>query len=482
MRSKAPDALRWPAVAKVRQELFATLSKSDFRLTHVLQSVPGFTGFITSAAAERLRRHPSIVAVEPDSPGHAHLGPGMTLIGADVLHSTLGITGQGIIAAVLDTGIATADSDFAGKIVAQTCSTSNDCPPNHTATGTSAEDDNDHGSNVAGILASKGAVSDPGVASGASLAIAKVLAADESGYVSDSIVGLDWVLNNLSTTPVRVVNMSLGTNALYTGNCDSSQPTMASATTQLQAKGVIITASAGNQGSSSSIASPACNTGVIAVGAVYDSNRGREPSTGTWNSFFGGSWPACFDATTSSSTVTCFTNSDSRLDLLAPGVVITSSAPNNGLTSYYGTSQASPMVAGTITAMLQCSPTQTTTSALGVLKSTGTLVTDTRNGLTFPRISASAAVSRHVPAWGRPMARRVRGPISATRMPASRACVSVRPSPARRWIHATRWGPAMLRRASARIPAPRMERPARTGTPALRTTPARTAPAPAAVS
>ncbi len=120
---------------------------------------------------------------------------------------------------------------------------------------------------------------------------------------------------------------------------------------------------------------------------------GTEPDSGTYNSVFGGSWPACSDAATSVQTITCFTNSNATMDIVAPGARITSSGMGGGTSTYTGTSQASPTAAGIAALMLEANPSLTPAQIESYLESTGTTVTDPKNGLNFPLIDALAAVT-----------------------------------------------------------------------------------------
>jgi hypothetical protein len=131
---------------------------------------------------------------------------------------------------------------------------------------------------------------------------------------------------------------------------------------------------------------------VVGVGATYDSALGRQPSSGTYNTLFGGSWPSCSDASGDLSTITCFTNSNSTLDIVAPGALITASGRGGGLSTYRGTSQASPTAAGVAASMIQAAPALTPSAILSILKSSGSSITDAKNGLSFPRVNAYNAV------------------------------------------------------------------------------------------
>lgn len=389
---QAEDAVRAAAIAGAQADVLAQLPPNSFALSRRYTFVPALAGVIRADALKALAANPLVATVYTDEPSSAHLDRSVHALGADVVHTSYGVTGAGVTAAVLDTGVNTAHPDLSGDIVGQHCFTAGDCPPNAATEGTSAEDNNGHGSNVTSIITSDGHVAPLGFAPATKIVGVKVLAGDSSGWVSDWLAGLDWVRANQGQYTIKIVNMSLGTNALYGGACDSAQPDVTNVVAQLTALGVTIFASSGNQGSTSQIASPACNTGVIAVGAVYNGNRGRMPAWGTWQSYFGGSWPTCYDAASDYNVVTCFTNSSARLDILAPGAPVRGDGLGTGTSTFYGTSQASPTAAGTAALMLQANPNLKPSTILSILKVTGQLITDPKNSRQFPSINSLSAV------------------------------------------------------------------------------------------
>jgi hypothetical protein len=163
--------------------------------------------------------------------------------------------------------------------------------------------------------------------------------------------------------------------------------------------GVTITASSGNTGHTATMTAPACNTGVIAVGATYDSDLGRQPEGGgTYRSLGGSSWPACSDNTTNTTTIACFTSTaGARLDLLAPGSQLKSAGAGTGTSLFRGTSQAAPGVAGLAALMLECNPMLTPSRILEVLKMTGQPVMDPRTSMSYPLIRGLPAVDMACP-------------------------------------------------------------------------------------
>ncbi|MCE7986967.1 MAG: hypothetical protein DYG89_37815 [Caldilinea sp. CFX5] len=385
------------AVAGLQKRFLQTVTAAEFQVYRQYQVVPGLAGLVTAAGLAKLRANPLVRALQLDHPGGAHLQESLPAIGGDVVHNSYGITGRGVTVAVLDSGIDTDHPDLADDLVAQRCFTNGACPPGNSAQGSSAEDENGHGTHVAGIITARGTVSGRGFAPNAKLVAVRVLDKGGSGFVSDWVAGLDWVHSQLITTPVQIVNLSLGTFALYPDNCDKQEPLLAAAVAQLRAKGVILFASSGNQGAAMRIAAPACNSGVIAVGATYDGNVGRQPTAGTYQTIFGSSWPACSDDPTTLRTITCFTNSNQQLDLLAPGAPILSTYLGGKTALYWGTSQASPTAAGVAALLLEKRPGLSPAEVENILKKSGTPVTDPSNGLAFPLINALAAIKAITP-------------------------------------------------------------------------------------
>ena len=395
---KAGNAEREAGVSAAQDAVLARLPTTELTLLHRYRNFAGLAAIITRNALDLLRADPGVRSIQIDEPGGAHLLVSVPALRASFVHTQLGITGQGVTAAVLDSGIDTNDSELA--VVAQQCFTHAACPPGKTNTGSNAQDDQGHGTNVAAILASSGSVYAPGFAPATKLVAVKVLDSDGRGFVSDWLAGLDWVWTNLGTLKVRVVNMSLGTDTLYGGTCDAQQPLLTTAVAQLVASNVVIFASSGNAGSSTAISAPACVTGVIAVGATYKGNVGRQPDTGTYKGAFGGEVADCFDDPTALQKITCFTNSTARVDIVAPGAPIITHGLDGFLWTFWGTSQASPTAAGVAALMLQADGTQTPAQIGARLKASGGKVTDPKNGLQFTEIDALNAVqlARPLPA------------------------------------------------------------------------------------
>jgi subtilisin len=183
---------------------------------HVYDRVfSGWAGEIPLSKLKELAIDPGVASIIPDSPvsafaqndaaeGRAEVfvPAGVARVGASPGSSQY--TGVGVGVAVLDTGLDLQHPDLR-------------CGSNSfSAYGSSAQDDNGHGTHVGGIIAAMGETPGiVGVAPGAVLYAVKVLDAHATGYDSDLIAGLNWIRNNATNCdpPIRVVNMSIGRRA-----------------------------------------------------------------------------------------------------------------------------------------------------------------------------------------------------------------------------------------------------------------------------
>jgi subtilisin family serine protease len=382
---------------RVFEEAFLGEHGAGFTASRRFAHVPAIAGQLKEAGLERLERDPRVASIQLDSPGGGYLKEAVPAIGGNLVMPQFGVSGKGVTVAVLDSGVSAAHVDLSDAVVGQHCFTQFACPPSRARESTSAEDDHGHGSNVTGIITANGTLVGPGFAPAAKIVAVKVNDSNDAGQASDWVAGLDWVYQNLSTTKVKVVNLSLGTNATYSSGaeCDAREPALARAVKNLVDAGVTVFAASGNRGLSTAMGAPACVTGVIAVGATYDSAAGRGPPgattyQGRWGTAFGN----CFDAVTAFDQITCFTNSNARLDLVAPGAPVLSASSNGRTETYYGTSQASPAAAGVAALLLECQPNLTPAEIKRILLETGVPRTDQKNGLTFPSLRALEAVRR----------------------------------------------------------------------------------------
>ncbi|OGO49684.1 MAG: hypothetical protein A2148_00490 [Chloroflexi bacterium RBG_16_68_14] len=363
-------------VAARQGKVLAALSPAEFELSYRYQAVPALAGRVSAEGLARLTAHPEVVEVTLDALGSAAMTQSVPLIHADEAHDG-GVTGEGIVVAVLDSGVDTDHPDLAGDILYEECFLSGGgCPGGAHA----AEDDNGHGTNVAGIITSDGTVAPIGVAPDAQIAAYKILAASGFGLFSDWLAALDDIIAN--HPEVDVVNMSLQSGIA----CPAT--TMATAIATLRERGVATFISAGNHGSKSSVTVPGCITEGLSVGAAYDVGLG---TVNGWKS-------PCSDTGTAADDVACWSNSDDSLDLLAPGAAITSTGMGGGRSTFFGTSQAAPHSAGVAALLLQASPGLSVDELEAKLEATGTLLVDDLDDAdpatnrTTPRVDARVAL------------------------------------------------------------------------------------------
>ncbi len=216
--------------------------------------------------------------------------------------------GAGVTAYIIDTGVRTTHTDFAGRAVSGVDTVDND---------NDASDCNGHGTHVAGTVAGTSF----GVAKAANIVGVRVLNCDGEGTDASVIAGIDWVTRN--AVKPAVANMSLG------GDLNDA---LDRAIRSSIASGVTYTVAAGNENSDACLASPSRISEAITVGAT--------------------------DATDKRSG---FSNFGPCVDMFAPGSLITSASNETdaGRVTQSGTSMASPHVAGAAALYLAKNPTAT---------------------------------------------------------------------------------------------------------------------------
>lgn len=316
------------------------------------RALRGFSARIPKSKLEDIKKDPKVKFVSEDGivdiAATQTLPTGISRVGAD----QTGNKGTGVGVAVVDTGIDLTHPDLAANIVGN---------KNCVSTTKTGNDDNGHGSHVAGTIAAldngQGVV---GVAPEAKLVAVKVLNSAGSGTWSQIICGLDWVVANASTYNIKVVNMSLGGSGTSDNNCGNSNfDALHQAICRVRDAGITVVVAAGNSTINASKFVPAAyDDAVITVSALADSDGkpgGLGPRTGYGKD----------------DTFASFSDYGPVVDIGAPGVNIYSTYKSGGYATLSGTSMATPHVAGAAALYLRNHPGDSWSQVRDSLRSLG---------------------------------------------------------------------------------------------------------------
>jgi len=245
---------------------------------------------------------------EPEPPPEETLPWGVDRIDAELAWDTS--TGSEVKVAIVDTGIDLDHPDLQANIAGDV---------NIINSRKTGDDDNGHGTHVAGIVAAidndEGVI---GVAPTANLYAVKVLDRKGSGFLSDVIAGLQWCIDN----GMQIVNMSLGTS--------SDIQSLHDAVSAVNNAGIIQVAAAGNA-EGGPVGYPAAYSEVIAV-----------------------------SATDNTDTIASFSSVGPEVELAAPGAEIPSTWKGGDYKIASGTSMAAPHVTGTAALVIATGVTDVT--------------------------------------------------------------------------------------------------------------------------
>jgi hypothetical protein len=241
-----------------------------------------------------------------------------------------GITGQGIIVAVIDTGV-----DFNHPDLNIWRDKSGNPGWNFPDQNNDTMDKDSHGTHVAGIIAAlKNSDKITGIAPDARIMPIKVIGGTRIGTSWDVALGIRYATDN----GAKVINLSLGGQF--------TMPSVEAAITYAASNGVTVVMAAGNAGGTVPIypAAYARDNG-IAVGAIEASlsQAGFSNRAG---------------------------DSEKMVYLLAPGVSIVSTVPGGRFGGKSGTSMASPVIAGCVALILSANPALTPSQIREILKQT----------------------------------------------------------------------------------------------------------------
>lgn len=355
-----------PALRRaIKEQMLTAVVGNDLERLRTFDQLPMLAVRVRNIAAlERLAARSEVLEIYEDIPLYAILSQSLPLIGQPIA-SAAAQQGSGTSVAVLDSGVDYTNAQFGSCTAPGTPAGCKVAVALDIAPDDGVRDANGHGSMVAGIAS-------------ATAPAANILALDvfdgSSASSVDVVDAINWVIANRSTYNITAINMSLGGSTKFTSTCTAGNPFRV-AIQAARSAGIVSFVASGNDGYSDGIPMPACSPGAVAVGAVYDANVGSQ------------TWSACSDSITAADKVACFSNSASMLNLLAPGALISVLGSSGG-----GTSFAAPHAAGAYTVLRAARPAEAFQTSLDRLSTYGVSVTDSRNGLTFPRINLAAAL------------------------------------------------------------------------------------------
>lgn len=273
---------------------------SYYKASHVTVALPQ-PGTGEEEWVDELRQNPLVESVSPNQKVKAARAPNDPLLPNQHYLKQIRAeeawdvaTGSDLVIAVVDTGVDHNHPDLAGKLLPGI---------NLVEPGTYPDDDNGHGTNVAGVIAAS-ADNDKGMAGilwNARIMPIKALEADGNGDEDKLGEGIRYAVQN----GARVVVLSLGLN--------KQSAYMEQVVAEAELAGVLLVAASGNEGDA--VKYPAAYDTVLAVGGVSPDNI-RDP----------------------------LSNYGPELDLVAPWMVFTT--VRGGAYDYRdGTSMAAPQAA-----------------------------------------------------------------------------------------------------------------------------------------
>ena len=301
----------------------------------------------------------------------------------------LGHTGEGVVVAIIDTGVNYIHVDIRDNMWEHP-----DYPffgYNFVGNNNDPRDDNGHGSHCAGTVAGNGtAGSQTGMAPNAKIMAIKVLNAEGSGSLSRLLSGIQFAVENSAD----VISMSLGFSG---GGDQSGRIQLRNAMNNSLEAGIIAAIAAGNDGHLTN-SYPVPNN----IGAPGNC---PPPWLHPDQTLEGGlSAVVCVGATNQNDQIAYFSSIGPvtwqeiptfndypyqpemgliRPDVVAPGVNIKSLRHNSmsGYTTMSGTSMATPCVAGVMALLLSAYPTLTPAEICEILQTTALPLSETKSNI-----------------------------------------------------------------------------------------------------
>lgn len=306
----------------------AMIDANQGKIHKEIRMIPSLVADLPFASLEELARSRYVYKIWQDALVFPQLDVAVPSSGGLIPYQA-GLTGKGIVVAVLDTGIDPHEdlTEPSNRILAWKDLVYHENSP---------YDDNGHGTHVAGIIAGNGRHSNGkyrGIAPEAKLVGVKILNEDGSGRLSDVISGIEWCIDSLPALNIRAINLSIGSEVQESYRSDP----LCRVTTAAWEKGITVCTAAGNSGPElGSINTPGINPVIITVGNLDDQNTLTNID----------------DILSPSSSRGPTLDNIVKPDLVAPGTNITSLKAGGGYTILSGTSMATPLVTGAVALIL----------------------------------------------------------------------------------------------------------------------------------
>jgi len=347
----------------------------SFNVTSISQTKPSLTLIVDKEDLSKLNNLSYVKKIIKEPEFRTSLQDSVNIINASktwkLRQDNLNLTGLGQTICIIDSGVNYSHSDFGSCTTSQLLS--GNCEkviggyafynPKNSSNPNDIMGDSDHGTHVAGIIAADGTIK--GIAPEAKLVILKACGPTSSCDSQALLDSLNWCVNNASVFNISVISISIGTTAVYTDYCDSEWTDLTDAINSAVAKNISVVVAASNDGSSTSIALPACIRNSTPVGS-----------------------------TTELDAISNFSNRNWLVKLFAPGSEINSTILSGGYGSLSGTSMATPHVSGAIALLKQylqlTSRTNTTKQIETIFFNTGKLFSEGSNN--FSRINVYNAI------------------------------------------------------------------------------------------
>ncbi|MFJ6217385.1 type VII secretion-associated serine protease mycosin [Streptomyces sp. NPDC092296] len=234
-----------------------------------------------------------------------------------------GITGKGVVVAVIDTGVDARNPQLQGKVRPGQVLLK-DPQTKQTVAGGATTDPVGHGTKVAGIIAASPSAATGFVGLAPDATILAIRQNDSEG--SGDVKTLATAIDDAVAAGAQVINISQDVRGTGPSGDFNGRDALAKSVQAAIDKGIIVVASSGNDGKEGATF-PASLPGVIAVGA---SDRNNERAT--------------------------FSQYGDFVDVAAPGVDMLSTVPSAGQCVDNGTSFSAPYVAGVAALLRQKYP------------------------------------------------------------------------------------------------------------------------------